>query len=251
MLSREQLNKRLRLAVRHYWNTRARQETAQEAIGHRDAGSRSAVTGGKQLDDICNLVKDIVVDSGLPAGEVFIDQGNTVLPGFYRPTKTWDVVAVARDRDGLPQLVACIEAKSHAGPSFGNNFNNRVEEALGNSTDFWKAYEREVLPVTPRPFLGYFLLIEEADGSIGPTRTRAPHFAVDPVLRNTSYIERYMVFCERLVRERQYDATALVCSHRSQAESGTYTEPLQSATAWAFANTLAAFVRAYTAMRSD
>jgi hypothetical protein len=33
-------------------------------------------------------------------------------------------------------LVATVEVKSQVG-SFGNNFNNRVEEAIGSATDFW------------------------------------------------------------------------------------------------------------------
>jgi hypothetical protein len=32
-------------------------------------------------------------------------------------------------RDG--QLLVALEAKSQVGPSFGNNFNNRTEEAIG------------------------------------------------------------------------------------------------------------------------
>jgi hypothetical protein len=52
------------------------------------------------------------------------------LPGYYRPSKEWDLVVVCEN-----DLVAAIEVKSQV-RSFGNNFNNRVEEALGNATDF-------------------------------------------------------------------------------------------------------------------
>ena len=37
-------------------------------------------------------------------------------------------------------MVAVIEVKAQVGPSFGNNFNNRAEEALGNTDEFWTAY---------------------------------------------------------------------------------------------------------------
>ncbi|MBP8259317.1 MAG: hypothetical protein KA118_06600 [Verrucomicrobia bacterium] len=43
------------------------------------------------------------------------------LPGFFRPTKEWDILVVRDSR-----LLAAIEAKSQVGPSFGNNFNNRI-----------------------------------------------------------------------------------------------------------------------------
>jgi hypothetical protein len=46
------------------------------------------------------------------------------LPGYFRPTKLWDVLVIHDKR-----LLAAIELKSQVGPSFGNNFNNRTEEA--------------------------------------------------------------------------------------------------------------------------
>ncbi len=57
------------------------------------------------------------------------------LPGFFRPTKEWDLLVI---KDG--KLVVAIEAKSQAGPSFGNNFNNRTEEAMGSALDLWTAF---------------------------------------------------------------------------------------------------------------
>ena len=57
------------------------------------------------------------------------------LPGFFRPTKEWDLVVVKNGH-----LIAAIEAKSQVGPSFGNNFNNRTEEAMGSALDIWTAF---------------------------------------------------------------------------------------------------------------
>ena len=54
------------------------------------------------------------------------------LPGFFRPTKLWDLLII--NQGGL---VAALELKSQVGPSFGNNFNNRTEEALGTAVDLW------------------------------------------------------------------------------------------------------------------
>ena len=121
-------------AVEHFWATRLRQDRNQgSTTGVRDSGSRSAVTGGAQLDGFINLLAAILEDSGLP--DHFIFTNKTVLPGYFRPTKNWDLVAVVDDT-----LLASIEFKSHVGPSFGNNFNNRVEEALGSATDVLTAY---------------------------------------------------------------------------------------------------------------
>jgi hypothetical protein len=58
---------------------------------------------------------------------------NVELPGYYRPTKKWDFLVLIDGR-----LVAVVETKSQVG-SFGNNFNNRTEEAVGSAADLWTA----------------------------------------------------------------------------------------------------------------
>ncbi len=77
------------------------------------------------------------------------------LPGYYRPEKKWDLLVVVEG-----QLITAIEFKSQVGPSFGNNYNNRVEEAIGNATDIKTAF-REGRVGPSRPFLGYFFLLED------------------------------------------------------------------------------------------
>ncbi len=68
-------------------------------------------------------------------GAVIRRTGTIPLPGFYRRAKNWDIVVTFENT-----LVAAIECKSQVG-SFGNNFNNRTEEAIGNAVDLWRAYE--------------------------------------------------------------------------------------------------------------
>jgi len=129
-----------------------------------------------------------------------------VLPGYYRPTKAWDLVVV---HEGV--LVAAIELKALGGPSFGNNYNNRVEEGIGNAVDVWAGY-REGLFGESRPWLGYLMLLEEAPKSTAPVKNREPFFKVDPELKNASYKKRYEIYCRRLVRERLYDAACFLTS---------------------------------------
>lgn len=52
-----------------------------------------------------------------------------------------------------------------------------------------------------------------------------PHFKVFDEFRNASYAKRYQLFCERLVRERLYDATCLMMSNREGGLKGEYSEP--------------------------
>ena len=57
---------RLAAAVRQFWQTRARQDARQgQTTGERDAGNRTAVTGGKHLDGFVQLVQAVLMESGL------------------------------------------------------------------------------------------------------------------------------------------------------------------------------------------
>jgi hypothetical protein len=52
-----ELEKRLRRAIRHFWTTRETQSQLQGSrTGSRDAGARTAVTGGRQMDGFVALV---------------------------------------------------------------------------------------------------------------------------------------------------------------------------------------------------
>lgn len=103
--------------------------------------------------------------------------------------------------------------KSQVGPSFGNNVNNRTEEAIGNAVDVWRAYEEGTFGAV-RPWLGYVFLLEEAHKSIVPVRAARGVFRPEPIFEGTSYKDRYGILCRRLVRERLYDAACFVTTSR-------------------------------------
>ena len=73
-------------AVAHYWQTRKAQREKQKNRGVSDAGLRSAVTGGAQMDGFISLFTEIIVDAGLDERYVFRKK-RLELPGFFRPTK--------------------------------------------------------------------------------------------------------------------------------------------------------------------
>lgn len=83
-------------------------------------------------------------------------------------------------------LLASIEFKSQVGPSFGNNYNNRTEEALGSATDIWAAYREGAFKPSARPWLGYLMLLEETARSMSPVRARQPHFKVFPEFKDAT-----------------------------------------------------------------
>ncbi len=194
-------------AIRSYWQVRDAQAAKQAASGKLDAGSRGAVTGGGHLNAVALLLEDLFVENGFPRHTIK-RTASIELPGFYRPTKKWDLVVIDQGK-----LVAAIELKSQVGPSFGNNFNNRTEEAIGNAVDVWRAYEEGTFGAV-RPWLGYVFLLEEAPKSTTPVRIAKTVFPVERVFDNTSYKDRYRILCQRLVRERLYDAACFVTSSR-------------------------------------
>ncbi len=73
-------------AVAHYWQTRKAQKDKQKKRGVSDAGLRSAVTGGAQMDGFISLFTEVIVDAGIKEGYVFRKK-RLELPGFFRPTK--------------------------------------------------------------------------------------------------------------------------------------------------------------------
>jgi len=162
------------------------------------------VTGGKQMDGFVSLFASIVEAEGIPASAINVRR--TTLPGYFRPEKDWDLVVVLDGR-----LIASVEFKSHVG-SFGNNFNNRVEEALGNATDLNTAYREGAFRPSTKPWLGYMMLLEEHKKSTRPVKLRQPHFPAFREFNDASYQRRYELFCTRLVRERFYDSACLIVS---------------------------------------
>ena len=239
------IKKELAKAVLHFWQVRGKQHKRQGGkSGQKDAGNRGAVTGGKHADGFVRLIAAIVKDAGLQNVAIHVsEKKQRTLPGFYRPSKEWDLVVLSDSN-----LVAAVEVKSQVG-SFGNNFNNRVEEALGNATDFWAAYREGAFKPSQKPWLGYLFMLEETPTSMRPTqRINLNPYRVDEAFQERSYAKRYELVCERLVRDRLYDAACFFTSDAASGKRGNYQEPNPELSIKNFAISLqaraAAFARA-------
>ena len=160
------------------------------------------------------------------------------LPGYFRPAKQWDLIVVRAGK-----LLACLEFKSQVG-SFGNNFNNRTEEALGNAVDLWRAYEKGKFQRLPAPWMGYLFLLEEADASTKSVASPEPHFSVFPEFKGASYQRRYELFCERLIKEKLYHGACLLMSSRDRGLKGAYTEPVEELSFKRFVGSLIGYLQA-------
>ena len=239
--SREDLAKAVRGAVRHFWRTRLQQAKAQGAkSGDRDRGARSAVTGGAHLDGFAELIRKLIVDAGVSDTAVH-RRTRVELPGYYRAEKKWDLVVVVDGR-----VFATVEFKTQVSPSFGNNYNNRTEEALGNATDYLAAYREGAFRGSPKPWLGYLMVLEHATGSTRPVSVAEPHFPVFEEFRDASYAKRYEILLTKMVRERLYDAASLILSPSDAGRNGAFSEPCAELTFANFAESLVARAIAYS-----
>jgi len=186
---------RLRKAVAHYWRTLAAQSNKQK-VG-MDRGRRSAVTGGKQMDGFCELVDWVLRENGLGEASIYV-RSDRELPGFFRPTKEWDMLVVHEGR-----TVAALEFTSQRLPPLASDTSTRIEETIGMAEGMWTAFRQESNGRSrPRPWLGWVMLIED--------RTNLG-----------SYGRRYEQILHKFTHERLFDSTALLASsgkgHAQQA----------------------------------
>ena len=199
----------VRAAVADYWDVRRSQADESAGRGVFNTGVRAEVTGGRHLHALQELVVSVFVDAGIPAG--LIDVKRRPIAGYFRRDKSWDVVVMVADR-----VVGIIELKSMAGGSPGQNYNNRTDEALGQAVDVWKAVEREIVG-PQRPWLGYFMLLEDNVAFTTAVKPRRTVWEPDSAFDGASYADRYVIFFERMVRERLLDAACVVLADKDSA----------------------------------
>lgn len=206
-------------AVMAFWGNREKARQKQIEAGVVDQGERAGVTSGKNMDGFVALVCDLVEANGLPKTCIHRQRAVVTLPGYFRPTKLWDLLVINEGR-----LIAAVELKSQVGPSFGNNFNNRTEEAIGTAHDLWTAYREGAFGKHPKPFLAWLMMVEDAPESRRPVKDASPHFPVFPEFQGASYLARYDILCQRLVQEQLYTSASVLASPRTAATSGEFVE---------------------------
>jgi hypothetical protein len=235
-------DRKAREAVMAFWGNREKARQKQLEAGVTDQGERSGVTAGKNMDGFTALVIDLVHANGLRYASIQRQRAALTLPGFFRPTKLWDLLVI-QDR----RLIAAIELKSQVGPSFGNNFNNRTEEAIGTAHDFWTAYREGAFGKHPRPFVGWIMLVEDAPGSRSPVRDASPNFPVFPEFQGASYLKRYDILCQRLVQEQLYTTASVITSPRESVKDGKYSEMSEMTSLKTFVSSFAGHIAAEAA----
>ena len=230
-------------ATMAFWGNRQKALQAKLEAGKLDQGERGAVTAGNTMDGFTALIIDLVHANGLGHASIYKQRAVLTLPGYFRPTKLWDVLVILDGRQ-----IAAVEMKSHVGPSFGNNANNRAEESIGTAHDFWTAYREGAFGPHSRPFIGWLVMVEDASASRRPgQRDASLHFPVFPQFKNASYLQRYDLLCQRLIRENLYTAACSLTSERTAIASGAYGEMSELTSLRAFVSAFAGHIAAEAA----
>ncbi|MDE3096345.1 MAG: hypothetical protein KGK07_10155 [Chloroflexota bacterium] len=147
-------------AIREFWASRA-------------TGTQSA----KHDKPFLRLIAAELERLGWPAHVArYPSDPEALVAGHFRVAKSWDIVC--RDSGQEPRI--CIEFKSQV-DSYGNNENNRYEEALGSGLDV-RAKRGG------RTSLGLVLIICDEAETRRVTRDRLPD--MDPRFASTSHIVR-------------------------------------------------------------
>jgi hypothetical protein len=166
-------------------------------ISNRNGRGRDTAVKGTALDRLATCIEDIIKD--ISTDVVILKGRRASVPGFFRPSKNWDIV-IKKDN----QILAVIELKSLT-RSHGNNFNNRVEESLGNAIDLKVYHEHMEINC---PFIGYLLLIDDSLET-NKKRTSPIHGTLDK-FKNTSYFERAHILCDHLNSKNIYNSAQVI-----------------------------------------
>jgi type II restriction enzyme len=205
-------------AIKAFWGNRQTAIKGQVQSSKTSGGPQGAGTTSQSLEGFRSLILSLVHANGLEQAQVHTNSGLVVLPGFFRPTKRWDTLIMNEGR-----LIAALEFKSQVG-SFVESYDHRTEEAIGTAHCLWTAYRDGALGNQPKPFLGWLMVAEDAPASRSALPNEEPHFKVFPEFHGVSFLKRYDLLCQKMVKEQLYSAAALLATPTDSGESGAYWE---------------------------
>lgn len=220
-------NEEVQAVVNAFWGKRD-----ELVLKHLESGVQGgAARSGSHMKAIQEYVRLLFIEAGLPEESVIA--GSPSLPGYFRRSKSWDVVVVYKGT-----LVAAVELKSQVG-SVGNNANNRIEEALGNAVDVGAIHKNNGAFGTIPPWLAFVMVLQETPETERKMSPKKTVFPKDEIFKSISYSEQYQVALSRFVSEKLYDAGWFLTTKRGDGDTFSYNEPLNTATA----STLATLVK--------
>lgn len=192
------------------------------ARGRLDTGAQAR--NARHMLSLNAFVRQMFIDAGLQPHEVILD---TVIPGHYRRSKNWDVVAVHKGR-----LVGVVEMKSQE-KSPGRNANNRIEEAVGSAVDARTVQDVSAAFGELGVWAAWGMTYNRDQESVDDKRNgvRSKHFPLDPAFEPFTYANQYALMIQRLIAQNVYDAGWMVVTWVNPDGTIGYDEPIPTATA--------------------
>ncbi|MCX4754319.1 Shedu anti-phage system protein SduA domain-containing protein [Kitasatospora purpeofusca] len=187
-------------AVKDVWQAR-RLDSDRAAAGTYPPSSVRAGHAFKRIEQ--SIIADLV-SRGVPPE--WIKSGPRLsLPSFYGGISSgWDLVI---SRDGFP--LAAIYIKSQMGPSYGNNFRNRIQDVTEQALDVRRQYEKSDLKEL-QPHLGLFFILEDGPGARRPVKTTPAVTGFPSEVDGMSYRDRFTDVFGRLLKDRVYDGICYI-----------------------------------------
>jgi type II restriction enzyme len=142
------------------------------------------------MNGFLSLIVDIIRSNGLSHAEIHMNRAMLTLPGYFRPTKLWDILVIHRG-----ELI-----------------------------------------------VGWLMMVEDSPKSRKAVRDTSPHFPVLPEFQSASYLSRYDLLCQKLVKEGLYSSACLLASPREAAITGEFSEISHMTSLKAFITSLAGYI---------
>ncbi|RTL67436.1 MAG: hypothetical protein EKK42_13885 [Pseudonocardiaceae bacterium] len=229
----------------NWWAAKNNAVAKQAEQGRSGYGAQAR--DAAHMKSISHFVKQMFIDAGLNEAEVTVD---SVVPGYFRRSKNWDVVAMHKGR-----LVGVVELKSQA-TSPGNNANNRIEEAIGSSVDMKTVQEMTAdfgsLGVWSAWCMTFARDCETGNPIQAPAKSRVRVPLTDPAFANMTYSTQYGKAIERFISQKVYDAGWMLTTWVEEDGTVAFDQPIPTATAETLATQIEARVKfALQALRDE
>ncbi|MEV6480280.1 Shedu anti-phage system protein SduA domain-containing protein [Streptomyces sp. NPDC051576] len=184
----------VREAVANHW--------AQRGKGGSD--DLVSVRVGRPGVAVLAALVDSLAERGVERSWIHVGRAAT-LPGAYGLGRSaWDLAVI---KDGIP--LAAIVLKTLGGPSYSNNYNNRIQELTSIAFDVRRQYGSQELNRL-QPHLGLFFILQENERVNAPVRK--PDDTYERLGDGLSYKERLGETFEQFCKDGLYDGVCYVSS---------------------------------------
>src|SRR5207302_926057 len=150
---------------------------------------------------------------GVRRADIYTSAGTTELPGYFRPSTSWDMVVVVRDR-----LLVAIELRAVIGSKVASGVAALSDDALARVMDVRIAARAGAFGSTYTPWLGYILLVEDGPVAHRPAAFQEPLFPAADDFRAATHVGIYQSLVTKLARDGYYDAGCFLVSKQADAD---------------------------------